>query len=286
MQLENDNCGPGIPAPRGMEHYTMDYPELASAGEDSGNERQVRGAPIAQPHCAQHRWANPAPTVIQCFLIDPSANTRTKVDCRLVNPGIDGKATSTHISDMLTYAVRNEIGQFSAVLLDDWYADQGVMLQCENLGKIYWGAIKGNRLVDTRGGGEYGAVRDAGFDETNALLGLTVWLPGRDGCLRAKIFRTTGPDGRHEYAATNQLFQGTPATTSLMFGRRSRAAALNSTNQLHAIDKPAYWRRECHVCVVPGTGVCPSLRAMPARDGLAPGPYLFFVREGGWNGLT
>ena len=130
----------------------------------------------------------------------------------------------------------------------------------------------------------YGAVRDAAFDETNELLGLPVWLSGREGCLRAKVFRTTGPDGKHEYAATNQLFQGTAATTSIMFGRRSRAAALNSINRLHAIDKPPYWRRDCDVCAGPGIKVCPSLRAMPTRDGLVPGPYLFFVREGGWNG--
>ena len=126
----------------------MDYPELGSVGDDAGNEEKLRAAVIAPSCCPQHRWASPVQIVIQCFLIDPAANTRTKVDCRLVTPAVDGKGTSGHISDMLTVAVRNETCEFSAVLLDDWYADQRVMLQCENLGTIYWGAIKGNRLVD------------------------------------------------------------------------------------------------------------------------------------------
>lgn len=253
----------------------MNYPERTSDGHDSGNQAQPRGAA---------RREKPVSTVIQCFLIDPAANTRTKVDGRLVNPAIDGKGTSDHIRDMLAGAVRNDSWEFSAVLLDDWYGDQGVMLQCEKLGKIYWAAIKGNRLVDATGGGVYGPVRDAQFDEANALLGLTVWLSGHDGCLRAKVFRTTGSDGKHEYAATNQLFQGTAATTTLMFGRRSRAAALNSINRIDAIDKSANWRQECEVSAGPVIKACPSLRAMPALDGLVPGRYLFFVREGGWNG--
>jgi hypothetical protein len=73
------------------------------------------------------------------------------IDYRVYDPDGDGKTKLDHVADMLHNLVYSKQLPFARVLMDSWYAAQKLMALIEQLGKIYYCHLKGNRLVDDSG---------------------------------------------------------------------------------------------------------------------------------------
>ena len=63
-----------------------------------------------------------------------------------------GKSKLYHVADLLKDLVNFKQLFFARVLMDSWYACQKLMFLIEDLGNIYYGSLKKNRLVDDTGG--------------------------------------------------------------------------------------------------------------------------------------
>ena len=86
--------------------------------------------------------------VVTCLYVNPETDQFWLIDYRLYNPEGDGKSKLDHVQEMLKGAVYSKALPFQAVLMDSWYATKDVMLQIEDLKKVYYCPLKTNRLVD------------------------------------------------------------------------------------------------------------------------------------------
>ena len=130
------------------------------------------------------------------------------VDYRIYERELDGKSQLYHVAYMLKDLVNSKQLSFARVLMDRWYACQKLMFLIEDLGKIYYGPLKKNRLVDDTGGIEkYKSLEKMEWKESDIEQGKLIKIKGFPRDKKGKLFRVTVSANRTEYVVTNDLNQ-------------------------------------------------------------------------------
>jgi hypothetical protein len=133
------------------------------------------------------------------------------IDSRLYDPEGDGKTKLDHRHDMLSNGVCHKQLQFTAVLMDSWYATKEVMLLIEKLKKTYSCPLKDHRQVDdSQGASAYRRVDALNWSEAERRHGKRVKLKGFPKDHQVSLFRVVLSSQRTDYVVTND---GTQQTT-------------------------------------------------------------------------
>jgi hypothetical protein len=86
--------------------------------------------------------------VVNCVYANLDTGEHWIVDWRIYDPDADGKSKLDHVRDMFDDALENKKLPFRAVLMDSWYATQGLMTHIGKAGKVFYCPLKSNRKVD------------------------------------------------------------------------------------------------------------------------------------------
>lgn len=149
--------------------------------------------------------------VVTCLYVNPETDQFWLIDYRLYNPEGDGKSKLDHVQEMLKGAVYSKELPFQAVLMDSWYATKDVMLQVEDLKKVYYCPLKTNRLVDDSNAQQpYRRVDSLNWTDEEQTQGKRVKLRGFPKDHKVQLFRVTVSTHRTDYVVTNST---APMTT-------------------------------------------------------------------------
>lgn len=149
--------------------------------------------------------------VVTCLYVNPETDQFWLIDYRLYNPEGDGKSKLDHVREMLKGAVYSKGLPFQAVLMDSWYATKDMMLQIEDLHKIYYCPLKMNRLVDDSDAQQpYRRVDSLTWTEEEQKHGKRVKLRGFPKDYKVQLFRVAVSSHRTDYVVTNNT---APLTT-------------------------------------------------------------------------
>jgi hypothetical protein len=69
--------------------------------------------------------------------VNPESDQFWIIDYRIYSPESDGKTKLDHVQDMLSTCVHQKQIDFSAVLMDSWYAAKNIMLSIDKYGKFF-----------------------------------------------------------------------------------------------------------------------------------------------------
>lgn len=94
--------------------------------------------------------------VVTCVYVNPEMKQYWIIDMRIFAPEQDGKTKIDHMKEMLLHIQHSKELSFRTVLMDSWYATTEIILQIEDMGKIYYCPLKKNRLVDDGSTGKTG----------------------------------------------------------------------------------------------------------------------------------
>lgn len=149
--------------------------------------------------------------VVTCVYYNPDVDQFYALDYRIFDPGRDGKSKLNHVQDMLDGLTSRNVA-YSYVLMDSWYAVTELMMQIDDLGKIYYCPLKSNRLVDDTGnpyGGKkaYKPVSQLEWDQTTLEHGKLVKVKGFPGNTKVKLFCVQVSTNRTDYVVTNDMTQ-------------------------------------------------------------------------------
>ncbi len=150
--------------------------------------------------------------VVTCVYYNPDVDQFYALDYRIFDPDRDGQGKLDHVWDMLD-GLRAWNVPYGYVLMDSWYAANELMVHIDDLGKIYYCPLKGNRLVDDSGnphGGKaaYKPVNQLEWDQTTLYQGKFVKIKGFPGSMKVKLFCVPVSTNRTDYVVTNDLTQG------------------------------------------------------------------------------
>lgn len=142
--------------------------------------------------------------VVTCLYVNPETDQFWLIDYRLYNPEGDGKSKLDHVQEMLKGAVYSKALPFQAVLMDSWYATKDVMLQIEDLKKVYYCPLKTNRLVDDSEAAQpYRRVDSLDWTDEEQTQGKRVKLRGFPKNHKVQLFRVAVSTHRTDYVVTN-----------------------------------------------------------------------------------
>jgi hypothetical protein len=142
---------------------------------------------------------------------------------------------------------------FARVLMDSWYAAQKLMALIEQLGKIYYCPLKGNRLVDDSGGVEkYKQIEQLSWSREERQQGKLIKIKNFPSAQKVKLFRVTVSTNRTDYIVTNDLSQ-------------------NSTDEVQEVNAVRWKVEEFHRGVKQLTGLeaCQCRKARIQRNHIA-----------------
>lgn len=149
--------------------------------------------------------------VVTCLYVNPETDQFWLIDYRLYNPEGDGKSKLDHVREMLKGAVYSKELPFQAVLMDSWYATKDMMLQIEELNKVYYCPLKTNRLVDDSNAQQpYRRVDSLTWTEEEQKHGKRVKLRGFPKDHKVQLFRVVVSTHQTDYVVTNNT---APLTT-------------------------------------------------------------------------
>lgn len=104
---------------------------------------------------------------------------------------------------MLKSALKRQL-PFTTVLMDTWYATKKLMVQLNDVGKIFYCPIKANRLVDDSGGyAPYRPVQNLTWSADNVVFGKRIKIHKFPKHFKVQLFRVTINPDRTEYIVTN-----------------------------------------------------------------------------------
>ena len=142
--------------------------------------------------------------VVTCLYVNPETDQFWLIDYRLYNPEGDGKSKLDHVQEMLKGAVYSKELPFQAVLMDSWYATKDVLLQIEDLKKVYYCPLKTNRLMDDSNAQQpYRRVDSLTWTDEEQARGKRVKLRGFPKGHKVQLFRVTVSTHRTDYVVTN-----------------------------------------------------------------------------------
>lgn len=141
--------------------------------------------------------------VVTCIYVNPETDQFWLIDYHLYDPAGDGKSKD-HVREMLKGAVYSKQLPFQAVLMDSWYATKDVMLQIEDLEKVYYCPLKTNRLVDDSSAQQpYRRVDSLTWSDEQLKQGKRVKLRGFPKEYKVQLFRVAVSTHRTDYVVTN-----------------------------------------------------------------------------------
>ena len=145
--------------------------------------------------------------VVTCVYVNPVLDQFWIIDYRIYDPDGDGKTKLEHVHDMLLNVYHKQL-LFRTVLMDTWYATKDLMLDIEQLHKVYCCPLKANRLVDDSGGqAPYRHVADLDWTAWERQHGKLIKIKGFPKAHKVKLFRVVLSPQRTDYVVTNDLTQ-------------------------------------------------------------------------------
>lgn len=141
--------------------------------------------------------------LISCLYVDSRTQEFWLIDYRIYNRKTDGNTKNDHVIDMLKAVAQQKKLPFRTVLTDCWYSSQRLMMEVDNLGKVYYCPLKANRLVDDSGGVKpYERVGQLEWSKDEQQYGKVLKIRGFPRDKKVKLFRVTITNDRTEHIAT------------------------------------------------------------------------------------
>lgn len=182
----------------------------------------------------RRQWSGNAKAVIKgigvvtCVYVNPETEQFWLLDYRLYDPDGDGKSKLDHAREMLANVVYQKQLPFYAVLMDTWYATQGIMRFIESLNKVYYCPLKDNRQVDdSRSERPYQRVDSLDWNPTELARGKTVKLKGFPKDHKVRLFRVAVSTHRTDWVVTNDATQDSAEATQEVCGFRWKIEQLH-----------------------------------------------------------
>jgi len=146
--------------------------------------------------------------VVTCVYISPTTDQFWIIDYRIYDPDGDGKTKLDHVREMLNQALTEKHLPFRGVLMDSWYAERQLMLQIERLGKVYYCALRRNRLADDSDEARhYQRLEFLTWTDHEQQHGKTAHLKDFPKGHRLTLFRLVRAPTHTDYIATNDVAQ-------------------------------------------------------------------------------
>lgn len=176
--------------------------------------------------------------VVTCVYINPHIDQFWIIDYRIYDPEGDGKTKLDHMQDMLVNGIYHKKLEFWSVLMDTWYATKDIMLQIENMGKIYYCPLKDNRHVDDSGGSApYQRVDTLKWTKQEEQHGKVIKIKGFPAEHKVKVFRVVLSTQRTDYVVTNEMAQDNVEVVHDVCGFRWKVEQFHrETKQLTGIE--------------------------------------------------
>jgi IS4 transposase len=176
--------------------------------------------------------------VVTCVYVNPQIDQFWIIDYRIYDPDGDGKTKLDHMQDMLLNCVYQKSLDIWAVLMDTWYATKEIMLQVEEIGKIYYCPLKDNRQVDDSGGSKlYQRVDSLEWTEAELQQGKIIKIKGFPAEHKVKVFRVVLSTQRTDYVVTNEMAQDNVEVVHDLCGFRWKVEQFHrETKQLTGIE--------------------------------------------------
>jgi hypothetical protein len=146
--------------------------------------------------------------VVTCVYVNAELDRFWIIDYRIYDPTRDGKSKLDHVREMLVNAVEQKQLPFGTVLMDSWYAERRLMRLIEEMDKVYYCPLKGNRRVDESNGEHpYQRIDELSWNEYEQQHGQVLHLKDFPKGHRVRLFRLVLSTERTDYVATNDLAQ-------------------------------------------------------------------------------
>lgn len=146
--------------------------------------------------------------VVTCVYVNPEVDRFWIIDYRIYDPQRDGKNKLEHVREMLTHTASKKQLPFHTVLMDSWYAERRLMRLVEEMGKVYYCPLKGNRRIDESDGERpYQRMDELSWNDHEQQHGKMVHLKDFPKDHRVKLFRLVFSTERTDYVVTNDLAQ-------------------------------------------------------------------------------
>lgn len=146
--------------------------------------------------------------VVTCVYYQPKVKRFWAIDYRIYSPEEDGKSKLKHVYDMLQNAIFSKNLKFKIVLMDTWYATDFLMKEIDRLGKIFYCAIKSNRLASpVNQKYEYKQVKEVEWSRVEQRIGIRIHFKRWPQHKHLQLFRIEVLSNRTDYVVTNDLAQ-------------------------------------------------------------------------------
>jgi len=146
--------------------------------------------------------------VVTCVYYQPKVKRFWAIDYRIYSPEEDGKSKLKHVYDMLQNAIFSKNLFFKMVLMDTWYATDFLMKEIDRLGKIFYCAIKSNRLASpVNQKYEYKQVKEFEWSKEEQKTGIRIHFRRWPQYKHLQLFRIEVSSNRTDYVVTNDLAQ-------------------------------------------------------------------------------
>lgn len=177
--------------------------------------------------------------VVTCVYFNPKVKRYWAIDYRIYDPDSDGKSKLVHVYDMLNTAHYSKKLPFKTVLMDSWYATHKLMLTIDAFGKIFYCAIKSNRLASKVDQKYYHIpVKDIFFSKKDLKNGIRIHLNRFPNSKHLQLFRITINNNRTEHVLTNDLSQSSSISAQKEYGYRWMIEQLHrEEKQITGIEK-------------------------------------------------
>ena len=159
--------------------------------------------------------------VVTWVYVNPVTEQFGIIDYRIYDPDGDGKSQLEHVRDRLANAVYHKQLRFRGVLMDTWYATQDLMLDVDQLHKVFYCPLKDNRQVDDSADQQPDPRVDSLHWTADDLVhGKVIKVKGFPQDYQVKLFRVVLSTQRTDYVVTNDGAQDDPADTQQVCGWR------------------------------------------------------------------
>lgn len=159
--------------------------------------------------------------VVTCVYHNPDINKYWAIDYRIYAPDQDGRSKIDHVEEMLKMAIYSKELKLRTVLMDTWYATNRLMTIIHKLKKIFYCAVKSNRLVsrvDQKY--SYEPSSELQFSDVEKRHGIRIHLNKAQKDFHMQMFRIVVSTHRTEYVVTNDLSQQDAEAVQKEYGFR------------------------------------------------------------------
>ena len=159
--------------------------------------------------------------VVTCVYVNPVTDQFWVIDYRLYDPDGDGKTKLEHVREMFDETLQVKRLPCRGVLMDSWYAERKLMMHIERAGKLYYAALRRNRLADDSDEAQpYQRLEDLTWTEREQQTGKRVHLKDFPSRHRLTLFRLVRSPTHTDYIVTNDAAQHATADTQTVCALR------------------------------------------------------------------